>query len=37
MSLRAFLQTPHLTMPNLILSAKETDDIIAYLLALKGE
>jgi mono/diheme cytochrome c family protein len=37
MSLRAFLQTPHPTMPNLILSPEETDDIIAYLLALKGE
>jgi mono/diheme cytochrome c family protein len=37
MSLRAFLQTPHPTMPNLMLSPGETDDIIAYLLALKGE
>jgi hypothetical protein len=37
MSLRAFLQTPHPTMPNLVLSPEETDDIIAYLLALKGE
>ena len=37
LSLRAFLQTPHPTMPNLILSPEETDDIIAYLLALKGE
>ena len=37
LSLRAFLQTPHPTMPNLILTREETDDIIAYLLALKGE
>ena len=37
MSLRAFLQTPHPTMPNLMLSPKETDDIIAYLITLKGE
>jgi mono/diheme cytochrome c family protein len=37
MSLRAFLQTPHPTMPNLMLSPEETDDIIAYLIALKGE
>ena len=36
MSLRAFLQTPHPTMPNLMLTPEETDDIIAYLLALKG-
>ena len=37
MSLRAFLQTPHPTMPNLMLSPEETDDIIAYLITLKGE
>jgi mono/diheme cytochrome c family protein len=36
MSLRAFLQTPHPTMPNLRLTPDETDDIIAYLLAQKG-
>ena len=37
LSLRAFLQTPHPTMPNLRLTPEETDDIIAYLLAQKGE
>jgi mono/diheme cytochrome c family protein len=37
LSLRAFLQTPHPTMPNLRLTPDETDDIIAYLLAQKGE
>ena len=37
MSLRAFLQTPHATMPNLMLTPEETDDIIAYLLKLKAE
>ena len=37
LSLRAFLQTPHPTMPNLRLTPDETDDIIAYLLTLKGE
>ena len=37
LSLRAFLQTPHPTMPNLRLTLDETDDIIAYLLAQKGE
>jgi mono/diheme cytochrome c family protein len=36
MSLRAFLQTPHPTMPNLMLTPEETDDVIAYLLTLKG-
>ena len=37
LSLRAFLQTPHPTMPNLMLTPDETDDVIAYLLSLKGE
>jgi mono/diheme cytochrome c family protein len=37
LSLRAFLQTPHATMPNLMLTPQETDDIIAYLLELKGQ
>jgi mono/diheme cytochrome c family protein len=37
LSLRAFLQTPHPTMPNLMLTPEETDDIVAYLLSLKGE
>ena len=37
LSLRAFLQTPHATMPNLMLTPQETDDIIAYLLELKGK
>jgi mono/diheme cytochrome c family protein len=36
MSLRAFLQTPHATMPNLILTPQETDDVISYILTLKG-
>jgi mono/diheme cytochrome c family protein len=36
LSLRAFLQTSHPTMPNLVLTPDETDDIIAYLLTLKG-
>jgi len=35
MSLRAFLVTPHPTMPNLILTPQETDDLISYLLTLK--
>jgi mono/diheme cytochrome c family protein len=36
LSLRAFLRTPHATMPNLMLTPEETDDVIAYLLTLKG-
>ena len=37
LSLRAFLQTPHATMPDLILTAEETDDVIAYILTLEDE
>jgi mono/diheme cytochrome c family protein len=36
LSLRAFLQTPHATMPNVMLTPEETDDLIAYVLSLKG-
>jgi mono/diheme cytochrome c family protein len=36
LSLRAFLQTSHPTMPNLILTLEETDDIIAYILGLRS-
>jgi mono/diheme cytochrome c family protein len=34
-SLNAFLQTPHAKMPNLILSAAELNDLIAYILSLR--
>ncbi len=34
-SLRVFLQTPHETMPNLILTEAETDDVIAYILSMR--
>lgn len=34
-SLRVFLQTPHETMPDLVLTAPETDDIVAYILGMK--
>ena len=37
LSLRAFLQTSHATMPNLILTQDETDDIISYILTLRSE
>ena len=36
MSLRAFLQTPHARMPDLHLNRDETDDLIAYILSLRG-
>lgn len=35
MSLRVFLQTPHLRMPNFALTAEQTDDAIAYILSLR--
>ena len=34
-SLRLFLQTPHETMPDLILTPAETDDVVAYILSMK--
>ncbi len=36
MSLRVYLQTPHATMPNIMLTPDETDDVISYILTLKG-
>lgn len=36
LSLRAFLQTPHQRMPDFSLSRNETDDLIAYILSLRG-
>ena len=35
LALRAFLQTPHRTMPNILLTPEETDNVIAYILTLK--
>lgn len=35
-SLAAFLHSPHPTMPNLILSADETRNVIAYILSLRN-
>ena len=37
LSLRVFLQTPHRNMPDLQLSRKETDDVIGFILNLKGQ
>ena len=36
MALRAFFQTPHDRMPDLHLSNTEMDDLIAYILSLRG-
>lgn len=35
-AIRVWLQTPHPTMPNIMLDNKEKDDIVAYLLSLKA-
>ncbi len=34
-ALHAFLSTPHPHMPNLILTAQEQDDVIAYILTFR--
>ncbi|HYD70821.1 c-type cytochrome [Azospirillum sp.] len=36
LALRAYLQTSHPIMPNVRLTVEQTDDIVAYLLSLKG-
>lgn len=36
LSLRVFLQTPHQRMPDFALSRAEADDLIAYILSLRG-
>jgi mono/diheme cytochrome c family protein len=35
MALRVWLQSPHPTMPNIMLDADEKDDVIAYIISLK--
>ena len=35
LSLHAFLSSPHPSMPNLSLSQKKQDDVIAYILSLR--
>jgi mono/diheme cytochrome c family protein len=37
LSLRVFLQTSHKEMPNFALTPTQTDDIIAYILSLRGK
>ena len=36
-SLRAFLQSSHPTMPNILLAEQERDDVIAYILSLRQQ
>jgi mono/diheme cytochrome c family protein len=36
MSLQAFLQTPHARMPNFQLSHRQIEDVVAYIMTLKG-
>ena len=35
--LRAFLATPHPPMPDIVLDRQQTDEIIAYILSLRGQ
>jgi mono/diheme cytochrome c family protein len=37
MALGVWFQTPHPTMPNLMMSARQKDDVIAYILSLKDQ
>lgn len=36
LALNVFFQSPHPTMPNLIVEGQNRDDLIAYMLSLKG-
>lgn len=36
-ALSVFLQSPHPTMPNLIVAGEDADNLIAYILSLKGD
>ena len=36
LALTAFLQTPHADMPNLVVTGEDADNVIAYILSLKG-
>jgi len=35
LSLRAFLQTPHARMPNIMLSRREIDDLVSHILGMR--
>ena len=34
-SLKVFLRTPHVTMPNLILTPTEIEDLVAYIMTMR--
>lgn len=36
-ALAVFLQTPHAEMPNLVVTGQDRDDLIAYIIGLRGE
>ncbi len=36
-ALSVFLQSPHPTMPNLIIPRQDADNLISYILSLKGD
>ncbi len=36
MSLKVFLRTPHIAMPNFILTEQQTEDVVAYILSLEA-
>lgn len=35
-ALRVWLQSSHPTMPNIVLGPQETDDLVAFIMSLKG-
>jgi mono/diheme cytochrome c family protein len=37
LALRVFLQSPHPSMPNLMVDGEDADNVIAYILSLKGK
>lgn len=37
LGLRVFFRSPHRDMPNFRFTPQETDDLVAYILSLKGE
>jgi len=36
LSLQAFLRTPHARMPDIVLNGQQLDDLVAYILSLRG-
>jgi len=36
-ALGVFLQTPHAEMPNLVVSGQDRDDLLAYIIGLRGK